>query len=204
MLFDSQVLAYTGVAVLLTLSPGADTALVIRSVLARGRAAGILTTLGICCGCLTHGVLSALGVSLIVAKSATAFTAIKWAGAAYLVYLGMRSLRGGPAVTPEQGPAPGRRSFLEGLFTNLLNPKVIVFYLAFLPQFIRPGDPVLAKSILLAGIHAVLGFLWLATVSVLLSRVRPWLSRPRVQRRLEAVTGVALIGFGARLALDRR
>jgi threonine/homoserine/homoserine lactone efflux protein len=98
----------------------------------------------------------------------------------------------------------GSHSIIEGLLTNVLNPKVAIFYLAFLPQFISPGDSVLAKSVLLAGIHFTLGIAWLSLVTVFLGRMRIFLTRPRVQRVIEATTGAVLIAFGARLALERR
>jgi threonine/homoserine/homoserine lactone efflux protein len=97
----------------------------------------------------------------------------------------------------------GRQSFLEGLLNNILNPKVAIFYLAFLPQFISPGDWVLGKSVLLAAIHWVENLVWLSMVTVCLSRLRAWITQPRVTRAIEATTGALLIAFGARLALER-
>jgi RhtB (resistance to homoserine/threonine) family protein len=212
-MIDSQVLAFTGIALLLTLTPGADTMLVIRSVLARGRRAGFLTVLGICCGLFVHATLSALGVSLILVRSAAAFDVVRAAGAAYLVFLGGQSIwsawrgarrPGHGAPQPTRPPAVAGRAFLEGLLNNVLNPKVAVFYLAFLPQFINPDDPVLAKSILLAGIHFAQGIVWLSCLILFIGWLRGVLAQPRVRRGLEAVTGAVLIGFGVRLALERR
>lgn len=217
-MLDPQILAFTGVAALLTITPGADTLLVMRSVLARGQRAGLLTTLGICTGCLLHAAFSALGLSLILMRSAAAYEAVKWLGAGYLVYLGVQSLRGAwrnaagnalaeqSAKLPPLPPTPTapRRAFLEGLLTNLFNPKVAIFYLAFLPQFLSPGDPVLAKSMLLALIHAVLGVTWLSLITLFLGRMRLLLERPRVKRSIEAAAGTMLILFGLRLALEKR
>ena len=210
---DNQVLAFTGIAALLTITPGADTMLVMRSVFARGQRAGLSTSLGICSGLFFHATLSALGLSLILVRSATAFEVVKLIGALYLIYLGSQSLwrafgyfaskvTAGEAINKQK--KEWWRSFLEGLLTNVLNPKVAIFYLAFLPQFISPGDPVLAKSLLLAGIHFVLGILWLSLVTIFLARLRTLLVRPGVQRTLEATTGAILIAFGARLAMERR
>jgi threonine/homoserine/homoserine lactone efflux protein len=147
-------------------------------------------------------------------RSATAFEIVKLIGAVYLVYLGSQSLwkalRNGPRKVPaNEGNVKKQKkewwqSFIEGLLTNVFNPKVAIFYLAFLPQFISPGDPVLAKSLLLAGIHFVLGIVWLSLVTMFLGRLRGFLTRPGVQRTLEATTGAILIAFGARLALERR
>lgn len=202
-MIDSQVLAYTGMAAVLTLIPGADTMLVVRNVLGRGPAAGVLTTLGICLGCLAQGALAAFGLSAVLAKSAALFEIVKAAGAVYLVYLGVQALRAARRPTVlEEGVARGR-SIVEGLTTNLLNPKVTLFYLAVLPQFLAPSDG-LGKSLLLATIHAVLGFVWLSAVSVFLGSLREWLMRPRWRQALEAVTGVMLIGLGVRLAMARR
>lgn len=212
---DHQVIAFAGIAALLTVTPGADTMLVLRNVLARGPRAGLLTTLGICSGLFFHASLSAVGLSFILLRSAAAFEAVKLAGACYLVFLGAqslwRALRGGaaaPAVEDRPASQPPRRerwrSFAEGLLTNVLNPKVAIFYIAFLPQFISPGDAVLAKSALLATIHAAQGVVWLSAVTLFVGRVRAFLTRPRVRRAVEATAGAVLIAFGARLALERR
>lgn len=217
-MFDPQILTFIGVALVLTLTPGADTMLVMRNVLARGARAGIMTTLGICSGLFVHATLSALGLSFILVRSATAFEVVKFVGACYLIFLGLRSLwqllrahrhaTGGEAVIDEQPSGQQKvgalRSFREGLLTNILNPKVAIFYLAFLPQFMHRGDPVLAKSLLLAAIHFTLGVLWLSLVAIFLGRVRVFVTRPAVRRGLEAVTGTVLIAFGIRLALTQR
>jgi RhtB (resistance to homoserine/threonine) family protein len=212
-MIDSQVIAFAGVALILTLIPGADTMLVIRNVLAHGRRAGILTVLGICSGTIIHATLSALGLSLILVRSAEAFEIVKFGGACYLVFLGAQSLwrvirkpadEPSKDITGSAAPRKRWRNYVEGLLTNLLNPKVAVFYLAFLPQFISPGDPVLGKSILLATIHMVMGLVWLSTVTVFVGRLRSVLTRASVKRALEATTGVILIGLGLRLAVEKR
>ena len=214
-MIDPQVIAFTWIAAILTVTPGADTMLVMRNVLARGQRAGLLTTLGICSGLFFHATLSALGLSFILLRSAAAFEVVKLAGACYLTLLGgqalWRALRHG-AATPTGGDGGiiakrrgGRwRSFTEGLLTNVLNPKVAIFYIAFLPQFIGPSDPVVAKSMALVGIHAALGVVWLSLVTVFLGRMRAVLIRPRIRRAVEATTGAVLIAFGARLAMERR
>ncbi|MCL4300682.1 MAG: LysE family translocator [Anaerolineae bacterium] len=216
-MFDSQILAFIGVAFILTITPGADTMLVLRSVLTRGQQAGLVAMLGICSGLFIHATFSALGLSLLIVQSATAFEVIKLLGAAYLIFLGSQSLwqafgkHADASVQPAQLAAmttlPERnkkRSFVEGLVSNVLNPKVSVFYLAFLPQFINPGDPVLAKSLLLAVIHFVMGIIWLTLVATLAGRAQALLVQPQVQRKIEAFAGAVLILFGVRLALERR
>jgi len=217
---DPQLWAFVLVATLLAVTPGADTLLVVRNVLTRGRRAGLATTVGIAAGCLVHATLSAVGVSLILVRSAEAFAALKWGGAVYLVVLGVQSVRrwlrpdaGPPENRPEDrktGPAGGPRrarrlrSFLEGLLTNVLNPKVGIFYLAFLPQFIAPGDPVVARSLLLGGLHVGIGVVWLSGLSFGVGRIRPLVESRLWRARLEGMSGAVLIGLGVRLAAERR
>jgi threonine/homoserine/homoserine lactone efflux protein len=213
---DSQLWAFVIVATFLAVTPGADTLLVVRNVLTRGRTAGLATTGGIAVGCFVHAALSAIGVSLILVRSAEAFEAVKLGGAAYLIVLGVQSVRRwrrvddgplGPEATRVAGrPGPSRRlrSFLEGLLTNLLNPKVGIFYLAFLPQFIASGDPVLARWLLLGGLHVGIGVVWLSLLSFGLGRIRPLVESRRWRARLEGASGVVLIALGIRLAAERR
>ena len=166
MTIDGSILAFTGIVAILTILPGADMALVAKVTLLDGRRAAFFTSLGICAGLPVHATASALGLSLILATSAEAFTVVKFAGATYLAYLGIRTIRDSLRPTSEVVVDAGRTrsaraAFVQGWLTNVLNPKVALFYLTFLPQFISPGDNVLAKSLLLAGIHAVLGLAWL-------------------------------------------
>lgn len=211
-LLDPQVLAFAIVAALMTVSPGADTFLVVRNTLRGGRDDGWATVAGICSGLFVHALLSALGVSAIVAHSATAFLALKVAGAAYLAWLGIQSLRSAardttgaePAGASGAGRVPAARSFREGFLTNLLNPKVIVFYLALLPQFISPADAVLAKSLLLTAIHFAEGILWLGFVAWGVDRSRRFFLRPMLRRCMDALCGTVLVALGLRLALAHR
>lgn len=209
-MIDSQVLAFTLVAAIMTMTPGADTLLVVRNVLRGGRRDGFATMMGICSGLYVHALLSALGVSMILMHSATAFLVLKIAGACYLVWLGIQSLRAAgrtPAAVPAPGAegtgVPALQSFREGFLTNLLNPKVIVFYLALLPQFIGPADPVLQKSLLLAVIHFAEGILWFTMVSVLVDRSRQFFVKPRQRRLIDAACGTLLVALGFRLAWQR-
>lgn len=213
-MITSQILIFTGIVAVLTLTPGIDTMLVIRNVLARGRNAGFFTSLGICSGLFCHATLSALGVSIILVRSATIFEAVKLIGAGYLLFLGVRSLwqtwrTGHVARAFKSNPVASQhvsawRSVREGFLTNVLNPKVAIFYLAFLPQFINRGDPVLAKSLLLASIHFLLSIIWLSLMTLFLGKLSALLTRPAVQRALETVTGLILIAFGVRLVLEKR
>lgn len=209
-LLDPQVLTFALVAAVVTVSPGADTLLVVRNSLRGGRRDGILTATGIGCGLYIHALLSAIGVSAILAHSAQAFLALKVAGAAYLAWLGLQSLRAGirgtPAAIPEgaePAAAPAVRCFREGLMTNLLNPKVIVFYLALLPQFLSPRDPVLAKSLLLAAIHFAETLAWLSIVAWAVDRSRRFFLRPALRRWTDSICGTVLVALGAKLALEQ-
>ena len=212
---DSQILIFAGIALIMAMTPGADTMLVLRTVMARGQRAGILATLGICSGLPLHALLSALGLSAILMRSAEAFEVVKWVGACYLAFLGIQSLIhaarnrhseltdiiGDPSAMEV---VSGRRSFLEGLFTNLLNPKVALFYLALLPQFVSSPDTAFVELMTFATIHLVLSLLWLFIVVAFVARLRAVVTSPRVRRWMEAVTGAILVGLGVRLALERR
>lgn len=206
MTIDARVLAGLGVLVLLTISPGADMALIAKVTIARGRRAAFLTSLGICSGLLVHATASALGLSVILATSAEAFTVVKLAGAAYLAYLGVQSLRESfRDVPPTEAPVTtARTAYVQGLMNNVLNPKVAVFYLTFLPQFIDPAGNVLAQSLAFAVAHGVMGIVWLSAYSYVLARLSAFFARGGVRRWLERITGAVLIGLGVRLAFERR
>jgi len=181
-------------------------ALVMRNVLALGRSRTMLTIAGIACGCMIHATASALGMSAVLATSATAFTIMKTAGAAYLMWIGIQSFRRKERGTAGDVRVRTRMSapFMQGFLTNLLNPKVAIFYLTFLPQFIAPGEPVLRRSLVLAGVHITMGVIWLTAYAWFIDRLGTVLTRPRVKAWLERVTGGLLIALGARLAWERR
>lgn len=211
MVFDAQLLSFTLIAAVVAISPGPDTLLTIRNTLGGGVRAGIATVFGVVSGGVVHALLAALGLTLILVQSAQAFFWVKLIGALYLAYLGIQSLRSGlrrPDANPVETPAPvprsRRRAFVEGFFTNALNPKVAAFYFAFLPQFISPGDPVALKSFLLAGIHYTLGLIWLSGVTFAVSRAARVLTKPKVRRGMDVATGTIFVGLGARLALAHR
>ncbi len=203
------LLAFTAAAAVLTITPGADTAMVLRTSTADGPHAGVATALGICLGLLVWGVGAAFGLTALLAASALAFTALKWLGAAYLVYLGVRLLLRPRSAMAAVGPIPERRAgslgaFRRGLLTNLLNPKVGVFYISFLPQFIPHGVNVAAFSLLLAGVHVLLALAWLCLLVALTVPLARVLSRPGVVRGLDRLTACVFVGFGVRLALTER
>lgn len=219
-MIDSRLIAFAGLAFVLVLTPGANVMLVIRSTLGGGPRAGIAAALGIALGHFVHASASALGLSLLLRTSDVAFAVMRCAGAAYLAYLGIRSLmaawrgrgRTYDVVVSEEAavhgtaiaPRRSRRFLLDGFLCNVLNPKVALFYLALLPQFIAPGEPVLGRSLLLAGVHGLISVSWQTALSLALGRIRPLLARPVVYRTLEALTGSLLVGFGVRLALATR
>jgi threonine/homoserine/homoserine lactone efflux protein len=221
---DPHILAFTGVAALLTISPGPDMALMLRNVLRGGSRVVLPTALGTCTGLFAWGAMSSLGIAALLAASAGLYTVLRLAGAAYLVILGLLALRaaatgrhdgdpgaalaGAPDTVPGAVPvtAPGTMTraagFRSGLLTNLLNPKIGVFYATLLPQFIPPGAPPLATSLQLAGIHAALGIAWLCLYGGLLARAGDIVRRGRVRRVLEGLTGAVLVALGLRVALD--
>lgn len=232
MLSSAQLWPFVIAITLLTLTPGVDTLLVIRNTTRGGVRDGVMTSFGICFGLFVHATVSALGISWILLQSSWAFAALKLAGAGYLVWLGVASLRaarlghGLPvssararvtagvkagvttrvaehAKTPRP-TAVAWRSLREGLLCNVLNPKTVIFYMAFLPQFIAPGDAALSKSLWLAGAHFVIASLWQIGVAVMVGGAGRWLGSRRLARWLNGLTGGVLVLLGVRLALTRQ
>lgn len=223
---DAKLWAFLLVSSVLTITPGVDMALVARSALSRGRNAAFMTTLGIITGLPVHAFLSAIGLSVILSQSALAFETVKLLGAGYLIYLGVLTIisaggnsgsnggKHGKHVASEvaQPQPPSRaetrrlylRSYVEGLLNNLLNPKVALFYLTFLPQFMSPGDPVIARSVLMGLIHAAEGIIWLMLYAYFLTKLSAVMNRPSVRRNIERVTGLLLVGLGVRLVWEKR
>ncbi|HLL31813.1 MAG TPA: LysE family translocator [Allosphingosinicella sp.] len=203
---EQSLIAFTLAAALLTMTPGLDTALVLRTAAAEGARRAFAAALGICLGCLAWGLLVAVGLGVLLQASELAYLALKWVGAGYLLYLGLRLIfaRRAEARSDEVEPVPRANWFLRGLLTNLLNPKVGAFYVSFLPQFIPAGADVPWTTLLLALIHAGLGLLWFL---LLIGATRPLagvLRRPGLVRGLDRVTGGVLIFFGLRLAFSRQ
>ena len=206
----AALLAFTATAALLTITPGLDTALVLRTAAAEGPRRAMLAAAGIALGCLAWALLVGAGLGALLATSQLAYEVLRWAGALYLLALGVK-LIGSPRrildlSVPDEGTiAPARPNWLlRGFLTNILNPKIGVFYVSFLPQFIPPGSSVLGWSVLLASIHNVLGLAWFAA---LVAATRPLLGvlrRPGVMTWLDRLTGMLFIGFGLKLALGAR
>src|SRR5215207_2733326 len=184
--------------------PGPDQALIVRNALVRGRVAGLHTMLGGATGLLMHATAAALGISALLAASATAYTSLKVAGVAYLLYLGVRMLRaaGQPDTEAGETELSASRSFSQGLLSNAMNPKVALFFLTFLPQFLPEHGPQLPAAIALAAIFEVLYLAWFSATIAIVDIVGDWLRRPRARAWMERVSGGTLLGFGARLAVS--
>ncbi len=197
---------YLAISVALVLAPGPDTAVLLRSALAGGRRRGLITASGVFCGNLLQGTIAAVGLGAVLAQSHVLFTVLRWVGAAYLVVLGVQALlaarRGDYAALGNAPAGSGRRAFATGALSNVTNPKVLVMYLSVLPQFLTPGVTGVGDALLLAWTVGVLGLVWLAGLALVVHRARAWFSRRRVRRASDAVTGVALLGFGAALAVE--
>lgn len=196
---------------MLTIIPGLDTTLVLRSSLTQSRAHAYATAFGICSGAFVWGAAAAVGAAALLAASEVAFTALKLAGAAYLLYLGVSMLvtsfrHRAPQPTDAPAKPTGRltTAFGRGLLSNLLNPKVGVFYIALIPQFIPAGVPPLGMGLLLALVHVVESLIWFSAIIVASQLARRWFTNPRVVRWIDRVTGGVLIGFSGVLALEAR
>jgi threonine/homoserine/homoserine lactone efflux protein len=199
----SQLLAFVGTAVLVALTPGADTAIVVRNALVSGAPAARRTAMGTSTGLLIWGAASGCGVAAVLNASAEVFTAVKLAGALYLVWLGIQAIRHAGADESRRS-ARGGSPFRQGLYCNLLNPKAGIFFTALLPQFVSPQDPALLVSLLLSAIAATTSLAWLSVYATMVPRAGDVLRRPPVRRALDRATGVVLIGLGVRLASTRR
>lgn len=206
-----RLLAFLGVAIVLTITPGPDFALVTRVGLSRGRVAAWFTSLGIVTGHVTWGLAAGAGVASLLHASAALYNVLRLAGAAYLIWLGVHALlarepaptaHGGAWATVAQ-PVNRVTAYRQGLLNDLLNPKIGVFYTTLLPQFITPGQPVFLTSVALASLFALIVALWLGSYVILLDRAGALFRRRGVRLALERVTGLVLVGLGLRVALER-
>ena len=197
---------------LLTLTPGLDTLLVIRNSVRGGWRDGIVSSFGICCGLIVHAVVSALGISFLLMQTAWAFGLLKTAGALYLLWLGLASWyravrRGGGLnfVSPSVGESAFMvsRSLREGFLSNVLNPKAVIFYMAFLPQFINPAKPALSQSLVVAGMHFLVAMVYLSLLSTMVDKAKIFLQQRRVSTIFDALTGSLMFYLGYRLIQER-
>ncbi len=195
--------AYLAIAALLVITPGPDTAVVIMNAFKSGRKAALVCAIGIELGLVVWTVAAALGVASLLRASVAAFTVLKIAGAIYLTVLGIQALLA--RNSDQLLPTPKWRGgpFRQGLLSNLLNPKIAVFFTSFIPQFIGPGGHAMQASLQAGGIFALFGLLWLSALSVFASRATSLLGRVRVRKALSRVTGCVLVGFGLRLATEQ-
>jgi threonine/homoserine/homoserine lactone efflux protein len=198
--------AFIAAATVLTLTPGVDTAIVLQAALLEGRYPAALASAGVALGCLVWGAAVALGLGALLQASEWAYTAVRWAGAAYLIWLGARllhrprselTLDTRPGVQPAAGNA-----FRRGLLTNLLNPKVGIFYVSFLPQFIPAGAAVAGYTFLLACVHVALSLAWFGLLIAATAPLASLLRQPRAVRWMDRLAGLIFVGFGVRLGVS--
>ena len=196
---------FIATAIVLILTPGQDTFFILGRSIASGRPAGIAAALGISAGTIVHTGAAALGLSALLATSPYAFMAVKFAGAAYLLYIGVRALlsrsNGLSGAQPARAGNGHWPAFRQGIVTNLLNPKVALFFLALMPQFVDVSRPVLPQVAALSAITVLTGVLWWSFVVRVATTLTAVLERPRVRRRLDLTTGVALVGLAGLVAV---
>ena len=204
-----ELWAFLGVSAVVILTPGPDMALVTRNAVMHGRAMAVHTALGVNLGLLVWTVASALGLAALVQASAVAFTVLKVAGAAYLVWLGVQTLRAARrpsdlAAVPPGGRSPGRPGdgFRQGLISNIANPKIAVFFTSLLPQFVSAGEAVLLPFLMLGSLFVAMTLVWLCGYALMAARAADVLRRGAVRAAIDRVTGVVLIALGFRLATE--
>ena len=223
----TALLGFALASTLVILAPGPDSMLVMRNTMRGGRRAGWVTACGTLSGLTMWALAAALGLSALLRVSHVGYDILRFCGAAYLIWLGLTSLAHfrrkntaepvaqaggsapavpGPTVPGRTGPgaARPRRAYLNGMLSNLLNPKISVFFMAFLPAFVPAGASAVGFSLVLGIWFIAETGLWLAVVAWLADRGVRWLRRPAVQRWMERITGIVLIGFGLRLATESR
>jgi threonine/homoserine/homoserine lactone efflux protein len=200
-----ELAAFLGIAILVIVTPGQDTALTIRNAMLGGRPAGLGTAAGVAVGQACWTVAASIGLAALLVASEPVFVALKLAGAAYLVYLGLQALR--HAIRPrartveraDSSPLGASRAFRQGLLSNLGNPKMAIFFTSLLPQFGSSFWSLLALGLLFCSLTLA----WLSAYSLAVARAGDLLRRPRIRRSLDAVTGICLVAFGIRLAAER-
>ena len=206
MSITDNLLAFTFAATLLTLTPGLDTALILRTATVEGRRQAFHAALGINAGCLLWGAAIAFGLGALIAVSELAFNLLKYCGAAYLCWLGLNMLiRPRHSLSPvETDNKAGTNWFFKGMMGNVLNPKVGVFYVSFLPQFIPQGQPLVAWTFGLVSIHVVIGLIWSTALIGATQSLAGVLRRGKVIQWMDRTTGMIFVLFAARLALSKR
>ena len=205
---DAELLAFLGVSLLISVTPGPDMAVVTKNALAHGRRGVVLTTSGFALALGIWVTATAVGLSALLRTSGEVLFLLKIAGALYLAYLGVRTLlesRAQPAdlLASAAPAAPAHAIFRQGFLSAISNPKLGVWFVTFLPQFVLPGQAVLPRLLLLGVIFTAIGLIWMNVYGLFVTRLRGLITAPRVRQWMQRVTGVVLLGFGARLALER-
>jgi RhtB (resistance to homoserine/threonine) family protein len=198
---------FFALSILLILIPGPDTAVVTKNALIGGRRLGVATAVGVSIGLLIWTTAAALGIAALLQASDVAFDALRIGGALYLVWIGVQMLRARDPLTRPAGPSAGRghsfRALRQGLISDLGNPKIAIFFTSFLPQFVHGEGSAFGPLLILGLVFALLTLGWLAAYGVAVGHASAFIRRPRVRKTLDRITGVVLIAFGIRLALER-
>ena len=196
--------------IFLIILPGPDTAIATKNTLTVGRSGGLKTILGTCCALIIHTSAAVLGLSAIIVKSALLFSILKYVGAVYLVYLGVKTLwslrKKEEAASVEMNTKSQfehTSCFKQGFLTNILNPKVAVFFLTFLPQFVDAGSNTFLPFLLMGITYTVLTAIWFFLYVYLINQISAFMKKPKAQNMIEGITGTILIGFGIKLALEK-
>jgi threonine/homoserine/homoserine lactone efflux protein len=196
--------AFAGIAAIVTITPGAATAMVIRSALRGGWRSGVLTIAGNSLGVLAWGLLSVLGISALVAASEVAFLVLKVTGAVVLVWLGVQALRGRRTAAADDPRGTARSAYGNGLVTSFANPKLAVFFIALFPQFLHEGQSVLLTTLAMALLLIAVDLVYFTLLALVVSRAKRAVVGSSLARRVERVTGAVMVGLGVRVALERR
>lgn len=207
-----DLLLFLGGSILVTVVPGADMALVMRQVFIGGTALAQRTIFGNLTGLVVHAAALAIGLSALLVASAEAYTVVKVAGAGYLIYLGVQALRSARRAYPDDaggerlaGRVPSMRTaYVQGLISTVLNPKPALLFVTYVPQFVDESRPVLPQIAFLAGVHIVVGLIWMTLYAHLVAHAHRTLTRGDARRWLEGATGVVLIALGLRVAVEPR
>jgi RhtB (resistance to homoserine/threonine) family protein len=201
-----QLLPFLAVSILLIVMPGPDTAMVTKNAIVGGRRSGVLAAVGVSIGLVIWTTAAALGIAAVLRASTVAFDALKFAGAIYLAWIGIQMLRsrGAAPDKPVERSAGDGRAMRQGLLSDLGNPKIAIFFTSLLPQFVQGTGPAFLPLLLLGIIFALLTLAWLAAYAFAVGHASGYLRRQSVRKWLDRVTGIVLLGFSVRLALERR
>lgn len=202
MIETTPLLVYLFAATLLAITPGVDTAIVVNTTITHGKRAGLMAGFGIALGCLVWALGASIGLASAIELSPKTYIAIKYLGAIYLFWLGIGLLARAISTKPrlaQAAPVRAKRAFFQGLLVNLLNPKVGIFYLTFLPQFVPASANVATYAVLLGSIHVALSIGWFCLLIVATSPMQRWLHKPATLKALDCITSVVLMLFAVRL-----